>query len=146
MKLYRILIVLAILAIAGVAEARLQYIIHYRNGREIVVSKYKEVGDQIKFYRLGGWMSVPKDRIAEIEDLVSGETRVFNPHYNEQDTKALRKSQADRLKKIMRKQSVRDSADEYREWEKDKEGGAKRKTKVKAWEKEYKWWKEREGF
>ena len=146
MKLYRILIVLAILAIAGVAEARLQYIIHYRNGREIVVSKYKEVGDQIKFYRLGGWMSVPKARIAEIEDIVSGETRVFNSHYNEEDTKILRKSQADRLRKIIRKQDARDSADNYRKWEKSMEGGAKGETKSKEWEKEYKRYKEREGF
>ncbi len=146
MKLYRILIVLAILAIAGVAEARLQYIIHYRNGREIVVSKYKEVGDQIKFYRLGGWMSVPKARIAEIEDIVSGETRVFNPHYNELDTKALRKSQSDRLKKILRKQDARDGADDYREWEKSKEESAKGKTKREEWEKEYKRYRGREGF
>jgi len=112
MKLYKMMIVLAILAIAGVAEARLNYIIHFRNGKEVAVSKYKEAGDQIKYFRFGGWMSVPKALIAEIQNRDNGEKRVYNPYQNEQETKALRKSQAARLNKILRKQEIRDSASE----------------------------------
>ena len=87
MKVYRILVALAILAFAGAAEAA--FVIHFRNGKEIVARTYKEAGGQIRYWRCGGWLSVPKARIAVIENRETGERQVFNPYYSEEEIKAL---------------------------------------------------------
>ncbi len=77
-KVCAVLAALAILGVMGVAEA--DFVIILRNGSEIKVSKYEEVGDQIVYKRFGGKITVPKTRVAAIRNLKTGEKRVFNGH------------------------------------------------------------------
>ncbi len=85
MKVYAVLAAWAILSVGGVAEA--DFLIFLRNGNEIKVSEYKEVGNQIVYKRFGGKMGIPKTRVATIKNLKSGEKQVFDRFGTAQDPK-----------------------------------------------------------
>ena len=86
MKVCTVLATLAILGVAGVAEA--DYLIILRSGKEITVRRYEEQGDQIVYKRYGGKISIPKAHIASIKDLDTGQERVFGGSHTVQEPKA----------------------------------------------------------
>jgi hypothetical protein len=58
------------------------YVIHLKDGREVVTDRYWEEGDQIKFKQYGGIMGIQKDQVKEIEekeDLPEEKTEVVKP-------------------------------------------------------------------
>jgi hypothetical protein len=68
--------VLAGLVIVGVAAvAAADFLIILRDGKEIRVSHYEDVGDQIVYTRYGGKVAIPKARVASIKDLSGAERR-----------------------------------------------------------------------
>ncbi len=101
------MVVLAMLAVAGVAQA--DFLITLRSGKKIKVSRYQEEGNQIAYRRFGGKVAIPRSRVAGIENLKTGEKQVFNHFYTAQEKKALRDAQAANLRKLERKQEIRDS-------------------------------------
>lgn len=44
------------------------YLIHLKDGREIITNQYWEEGSQIKLHRYGGIIGIPKDQIVRIEE------------------------------------------------------------------------------
>ena len=44
------------------------YLIHLKDGREIITNQYSDEGDQIKLHRYGGIIGIPKDQIVKIEE------------------------------------------------------------------------------
>ncbi len=58
MKVYAVLAAWAILGVGGVAEA--DFLISLRNGSEIKVRQYEEVGDQISISASAGRWGFPK--------------------------------------------------------------------------------------
>ncbi len=93
---------LAILAIARGAEA--DFTIHLRDRKKFVVHRYQESGDQIRYSRFGGKVSIPKNRVAVIENRETGEKRILNPFYTVQELEALRKGQEGILRRRQRRQ------------------------------------------
>jgi len=84
----RVCAALAAFAIVGVAEvAEADFLIILRNGSEIKVRQYEEVGDQIVYKRYGGKMGIPKTRVATIKNLKTGEKQVFDRFGSAQDPK-----------------------------------------------------------
>lgn len=101
------MVVLAMLAVAGVAQA--DFLITLRSGKKIKVSRYQEEGNQIAYRRFGGKVAIPRSRVAGIENLKTGEKQVFNHFYTAQEKKALRDAQVANLRKLERKQEIRNS-------------------------------------
>jgi len=91
-----------ILGVGSVAEA--DFVIHLRDGKEIVVDQYREEENQIRYKRFGGEIGIPKADVAVIEDRKTGEKRVFNQPYTAQEVESFQKSQESRLRDAVRRQ------------------------------------------
>jgi len=98
-------VVLAILGIGGVAQA--DFLITLRSGKEIKVSRYQEEGNEIAYRRFGGKIAIPKKRVATIENLETGEKRVFNRLLSAQELEAQRKAVDARMRRQVRRQDAR---------------------------------------
>ncbi len=59
-------IVAIICLLVGQSPAEAQYVIVLKNGREITVQNYREEGGMVKFFGLGGEISISKDQIQTI--------------------------------------------------------------------------------
>ncbi len=105
MKVCGVLTALAILGIGQAAEA--DFLIRLRGGREIVVDRYWESGDQIRYKRFGGEIGISKTRVAIIENRKTGEKRILNPFYTVQELEALRKGKEAALRRRQRRQEGR---------------------------------------
>jgi hypothetical protein len=90
LKVCAVLAALAIVGVGGVAEA--DFLIFLRNGNDIKVSEYKEVGNQIVYKRYGGKITILKTRVAEIKNLNTGERRVFDRFGKAQEPKVAPRS------------------------------------------------------
>ncbi len=99
------MVVLAMLAVAGVAQA--DFLISLRSGTEIKVSRYQEEGNQIAYRRFGGKVAISKARVATIENLETGEKRVFNRLLSAQELEAQRKAVDARMRRQVRRQNAR---------------------------------------
>ena len=65
-------IIIGILAVCFSAYASVclgAYIIHLKDGREIVTDQYLDEGDRIKLHRYGGTIGIQKDQILKIEEI-----------------------------------------------------------------------------
>ncbi len=105
MRICGVVLVLAILGIGGVAHA--DFLITLRSGTEIEVSRYQEEGNQIAYRRFGGKIAIPKKQVATIENLETGEKRVFNRLLSAQELEAQRKAVDARMRRQVRKQDAR---------------------------------------
>jgi hypothetical protein len=45
------------------------WVIHLKDGRSFTTPEYREEGNQIKFYRYGGLIGIPKDQVISIEEI-----------------------------------------------------------------------------
>ncbi len=90
LKVCAVLAALAIVGVGGVAEA--DFLIFLRNGNDIKVSEYKEVGNQIVYKRYGGKITVPKTGVKAIKNLETGEKRVFDRFGKVQEPKVAPRS------------------------------------------------------
>lgn len=45
------------------------WMIHLKDGRSFTTPEYREEGDQIKFYRYGGLIGIPKGQVQQIEEI-----------------------------------------------------------------------------
>jgi len=59
-----------------VAEAA--FVIYLRDGKELLAEQYWESGDEIRYHRFGGELSIRKTRVAVIENRETGEKRILN--------------------------------------------------------------------
>ncbi|MBI2531043.1 MAG: hypothetical protein HYW03_02315, partial [Deltaproteobacteria bacterium] len=65
--------VLAIASLFGWADPTLaEYVLLLKNGRRIVVQSYRDEGQMIKFYGLGGEIGIGKDHIQSIQPIGAG--------------------------------------------------------------------------
>src|SRR5258705_8451879 len=71
-RLTRWLVLLAAAVILAPAAASAQYTLVLKNGRRMTVQAYREEGQLIKFYGIGGDISLPRDQVESI--LRAGET------------------------------------------------------------------------
>lgn len=60
------------------------YIIHLRDGRRFTTSVYREEGDQIRFERYGGFVGLPLEEVAQIQEVVVQEKKVPEVRKTEQ--------------------------------------------------------------
>jgi tetratricopeptide (TPR) repeat protein len=85
LKVCTVLAAFAIMGVAGVAEA--DFVIILRNGSDIKVSEYRDVGNHIVYERYGGKISISKTRVEAIKNLETGEKRVFGGSHTAQEPK-----------------------------------------------------------
>jgi hypothetical protein len=90
LKVCAVLAALAIVGVAGVAEA--DFVIFLRNGNDIKVSEYRDVGNHIVYERYGGKITVPKTGVKAIKNLETGEKRVFDRFGKAQEPKVAPRS------------------------------------------------------
>ncbi len=102
------MVVLAMLAVAGVAQA--DFLISLRSGTEIKVSRYQEEENQIAYRRFGGKITIPKKLVATVENLETGETRVFNRLLSAQELETQKKARQATMRQLQRKQDLRSVA------------------------------------
>ncbi len=85
-----VLLACAVMLLGMGQAAEADFVVHLRNGKEFVVDRYQESGDQIRYSRFGGKVGIPKNRVAVIENRETGEKRVYNQPYTAQQKEALR--------------------------------------------------------
>jgi hypothetical protein len=75
MKIYRCFLLVSVLVASSTQPAIAQYTLILKNGGQIAVQNYREEGQMIKFYGLGGEIGLSKDQIQSIRRAGEGEHR-----------------------------------------------------------------------